>query len=855
MKKITLLLVAMLGMTSVYSQTTVGAPANTNSTTTLRAPNGTAAHTTLRGHIIVTAAELAAIPSGTVINGLGFLYNSGVNTAVTGNIQYYMENTSDATNLKSTTWSTAISTMTSVYNGAYTIPTVAGVTNSTLSTPFTYTGGGLYVAYDYLGTSFATTAAVYLCNTTIAGGVKVEPSATTTPPAVLLGSSGFRPEMQFTFPNPFTNNLAVNGLFAGKGQDNLLFGTTQNVQAQVKNLSSGALTNVPVFLNITGANPYTGTQTIASIAPGATTLVNFTGVPKTNAGTQTVVVNVPPDQQTINDTYTLTQDVFCDTVGYAYGDTVTGGLGYDTGTGILANLFAMPSGSPIHVTKVVPTISDAPAVANKTIVGVLLNSSGVIIDSTASHVITTAELGQEVELTFINGAIDHAGDSVYIGFRQVANVAGYFPCATQEITGITPVDLFCGFGAFGGAYANYTTFGAFMIAAVVSPVNVLSNIANNVVCPNTSATVTATSGMTSYDFILNGTSMQSGATSSYTFTQTANTNVVVNATIGGCSFADSLIAIQGATSSSNVSATFCPGTTYMFNGQSLTSPGNYTATISNAQGCDSTIALTLAFGATSGTNNQMICAGSSYSIGTSTYSTAGTYFDTLQTAAGCDSIVTTNLTFFQPLTSSVQASICAGESYMFGGQSYSTSGSYADTVQNAAGCDSIVTLTLTVDAPLNLTVTNSGSVLTSAATGGTYQWIECSTNAAIAGATSATFQPTALVGTYAVVITSGNCSDTSACFSVDQTGINELELSATVRLYPNPSVDLIHLVSEDAKINSYKVFDMSGRLVLSSSIDGGNEAIEISVDKLESGSYTIELSTSKGRIGKTFLRK
>jgi hypothetical protein len=90
---------------------------------------------------------------------------------------------------------------------------------------------------------------------------------------------------------------------------------------------------------------------------------------------------------------------------------------------------------------------------------------------------------------------------------------------------------------------------------------------------------------------------------------------------------------------------------------------------------------------------------------------------------------------------------------------------------------------------------------------------------------------------------------------VDQTGINELELSATVRLYPNPSVDLIHLVSEDAKINSYKVFDMSGRLVLSSSIDGGNEAIEISVDKLESGSYTIELSTSKGRIGKTFLRK
>ncbi len=856
MKKILSFAFIVMTLSFGFAQTiTVGAPANNGGTTTLRAPNGTAAHTTLRAHIIITAAEMAAIPSGTAFSGLGFLYNAGVNVPAGGNIQFYLENTSDVTNLKSNVWATAIASMTSVYNGAYTIPTTAITTNVNTTAPFTYTGGGLYVAYDYLGSTFGTVAATYLCNTSIAGGTVVDVSATPTPPTTLTLSSSWRPEIQFTYSNPFTNNLEVTGMFPGKGQDNLLFGATQEVVAEITNLSSVALTNIPVSLNITGANPYTGTQTIVSIASGASTFVNFTGVPKTNTGVQTVVVNVPPDQQTSNDSYTLIQDVICDTVGYAYGDTITGGLGYDTGTGILANLFVIPSGSPIHVTKVVPTISDAPAVVNKTIVGVLLNSSGVIIDSTASHVITTAELGQEVELTFFNGAIDHAGDSVYIGFRQVANVAGYFPCATQEITGITPADLFCGFGAFGGAYANYTTFGVFMIAAVINPIDVSTNLTTNTVCASTQVTVTATSGLASYDFILNGTSMQLGANASYTYTQSATTTTVVQTSVGSCAFLDSTVVSQGAATASALTATFCPGTTYQLNSQSFTAPGNYTDTVSNSIGCDSVIFLSLSFGAASGTNNQAICAGGSYSIGSSIYTMNGSYVDTLTTLSGCDSVVTTNITVNPPLSSSLQASICIGESYAFGGQNYTTAGSYTDTVQNGVGCDSIVSLTLTVEAPVNVTVSQSGSVLTAGATGSNYQWISCPANTPIAGATSASFQPTDTIGNYAVIVITGNCSDTSECTTVDQTGMNELNLSSSVRLFPNPSVDVVHVVSNEAKIKSYKVIDMSGRIVLSSELENTEGSIDISVDKLNSGTYTMELTTSKGIIGKAFVKK
>jgi len=68
----------------------------------------------------------------------------------------------------------------------------------------------------------------------------------------------------------------------------------------------------------------------------------------------------------------------------------------------------------------------------------------------------------------------------------------------------------------------------------------------------------------------------------------------------------------------------------------------------------------------------------------------------LTNAAGCDSIITLNLTVNQPSASTISQTICAPNSYTFDGQTLTTSGTYMDTLTNASGCDSIVTLNLTV---------------------------------------------------------------------------------------------------------------------------------------------------------------
>jgi gliding motility-associated-like protein len=86
---------------------------------------------------------------------------------------------------------------------------------------------------------------------------------------------------------------------------------------------------------------------------------------------------------------------------------------------------------------------------------------------------------------------------------------------------------------------------------------------------------------------------------------------------------------------------------------------------------------------------------SNYVLNNQTYNSTGTYTQTLTNAAGCDSIITLNLTINRKFTT-VNASICQGQSYFAGGTNQTTAGIYKDTLLTSLGCDSIITTTLTV---------------------------------------------------------------------------------------------------------------------------------------------------------------
>ncbi|MGI4739489.1 MAG: T9SS type A sorting domain-containing protein [Janthinobacterium lividum] len=93
----------------------------------------------------------------------------------------------------------------------------------------------------------------------------------------------------------------------------------QSVQAVVTNTGYQALTNVAVALSVTGANTFSDTQTVASLAPGASTTVTFAAYPATlTTGTNnlTVTVTAAGDGNAANNTATYTQLVTPDRLSY-----------------------------------------------------------------------------------------------------------------------------------------------------------------------------------------------------------------------------------------------------------------------------------------------------------------------------------------------------------------------------------------------------------------------------------------------------------------------------------------------------------------------------------------------------------
>ncbi len=165
----------------------------------------------------------------------------------------------------------------------------------------------------------------------------------------------------------------------------------------------------------------------------------------------------------------------------------------------------------------------------------------------------------------------------------------------------------------------------------------------------------------------------------------------------GC---DSLIVLDLAvlpTLTTALNGTICNGGSLDFMGQTLTEAGDYSATLTGANGCDSVVNISLAvIQSPETTINQTICQSSSFAFGGRDLVDAGVYMDTLATTLGCDSFVVLNLAVSDRYETELNKTICEGESMNFDGRNLETTGAYQDTFVAINGCDSIVTLNLDI---------------------------------------------------------------------------------------------------------------------------------------------------------------
>lgn len=202
--------------------------------------------------------------------------------------------------------------------------------------------------------------------------------------------------------------------------------------------------------------------------------------------------------------------------------------------------------------------------------------------------------------------------------------------------------------------------------------------------------------------------------SSLVFTSTSTSPISTQ------SFNDTLVAMNGCDSIVTYNITFklpsvnemtisaCDSYQWSHTGLNYTQSGVYRDTIANYLGCDSILVLNLTINASSQvTINQTACGSYTWVVGTETRNYTASTQDqiTLTRLNGCDSVITLNLTINQPTPGITSNLITECSSFTIpnsGGITYSSPGTYIDTLvlENIAGCDSLVrweTIILPID--------------------------------------------------------------------------------------------------------------------------------------------------------------
>ena len=153
---------------------------------------------------------------------------------------------------------------------------------------------------------------------------------------------------------------------------------------------------------------------------------------------------------------------------------------------------------------------------------------------------------------------------------------------------------------------------------------------------------------------------------------------------------------------------------YVWNNSLYTTTGNYTQTFLAANGCDSvvTLHLTVHHSADSVLEVTVVENDLPYYFNGHPYTETGSYTDTLLTVYGCDSILTLHLTVLHNVSVACDSAVCESElPIVWNGVTFTEAGTQTLTLTNAAGCDSVVVMTLTVNPVPTVSVTAFDTIL------------------------------------------------------------------------------------------------------------------------------------------------
>ncbi|MBL4703011.1 MAG: T9SS type A sorting domain-containing protein [Flavobacteriales bacterium] len=244
------------------------------------------------------------------------------------------------------------------------------------------------------------------------------------------------------------------------------------------------------------------------------------------------------------------------------------------------------------------------------------------------------------------------------------------------------------------------------------------------------------------------------------------------------------------------------------------------------------------------TDVQSACETYTWIDGNTYTSSNNTATHVLINASGCDSLVTLDLTVLSPSTNTDVQTACETYTWIDGNTYTSSNNTATHLLMNASGCDSVITLDLTINL-VDASVVVNGATITANAIGVSYQWLNCDNNYdVITGETNQSF--TASVnGNYALQVMSNGCADTSVCVNITDVHLMESPSMPELSVFPSPNNGQFYATLLNGELFQVTILDLQGQIIFRSREMNNKHELNLS---LSSGVYLVEARTLSGHV-------
>ena len=264
-------------------------------------------------------------------------------------------------------------------------------------------------------------------------------------------------------------------------------------------------------------------------------------------------------------------------------------------------------------------------------------------------------------------------------------------------------------------------------------------------------------------------------------------------------------------------------------------------TLMSTQGCDSIINTNLVFNPVSQeTVIETTCIGA-LSYNGQSYTSTGIYTQTLTNTSGCDSVLTLDLTIETSDSVFVDTLLCGETSFEYEGFTMTSTGHYEFEQVQSSGCPKILVIDIEFVDEFTVSITQNGDSLISNQTTGTFQWYVCTTNLPILGEVDHILIPQ-IHGAYYIEVTQNGCTYKSNCLTTSGIGTDELDINGFT-IYPNPNKGTFNIsLNSIGDYKTLRITTILGQTLHEASINSDDLNIKVDLT-LESGIYNVQLLT------------